>query len=526
MVPAEYTDDATARMRTHALTPGPRRVDAWEMRGATAPSRPPIDVPSGFTRPEAGMVPRTFPSPLLRPCRGPLLLAALLVACGTGPSSGPTVQRVVISTASTTLVIGDTLRFAARAEDAGGTAVPGAPLIWSTLSSSVATISTSGLLTAVGAGSTSVIARSGTHADTVAVTVAPSGVASVIITVDRQLLKVSDTVRATARGVDATGATVPDRPVTWTSNNGNAAVVTPFGLILGISPANPVLITATIDGKSASIPVSVVLADIASVTIRPDTIILGPGGTGQFQVTVLDEFGFDATDRPVTWSSFVENVGTVDQTGRVNALVFGESTIRATVGGVTGQALLRVVDASSETFRIALTNYLIYPVEVLLNGNSIGTVDAQSTGSFDRPLTASAAVTAALVRPLGRGEEMVESWPAVADPTGTISYEIDNVLPDGSTYFSPVIRNLLGSSAKVFVDPLPKIEATPCLCSVSPTDPDTRNVGYWLLNGASALRFFDVTDLTLTTPLKTVPVPAGQVEARSGIFRYNLSSLP
>src|SRR5690606_5617342 len=133
----------------------------------------------------------------------------------------------------------------------------------------------------------------------------------------------------------------------------------------------------------------------------------------QFQVTVLDEFGFDATDRPVTWSSFVENVGTVDQTGRVNALVFGESTIRATVGGVTGQALLRVVDASSETFRIALTNYLIYPVEVLLNGNSIGTVDAQSTGSFDRPLTASAAVTAALVRPLGRGEEMVESWPAV-----------------------------------------------------------------------------------------------------------------
>lgn len=448
--------------------------------------------------------------------------------CGGDSPSGPPnskVTRVEIEGGDALMVIGDSLRFTARALDASGQPVAGAALVWHISDNTVAVVSTSGMVKALAGGTTALIARSGSLADTVTITVTASRVANVILTVPTQHVKVSDTIQATARAVDAAGATVAGRPVTWGSSDSSAAVITPFGLILGIAPANPVQITATIDGHSASVPIAVVPAAIAQVQVSPDTSIIFPGSTVQFQAKVINEFGFEVTDRPVTWSSFITDVATIDQNGLATAHEFGESTISATVGGVTGNALIRVIDAATATFRITVTNYLIYPVAVALNGKNIGLVGAQSTGSFDRPLVANAAVSAALVPTYGHGEPIGESWPTVADPTGEIKFEIDNTLDDGSVYFTPVVRNLIQDN-KFLLDPLPKVRAARCACIISPELPDNRDSGYWLLNGASLLRFYSSDDGSLSTVLKTVPVPTGDVEDRSGIFRYTLTSVP
>jgi uncharacterized protein YjdB len=452
-----------------------------------------------------------------------LALAALALACSTGPS-GDSVARVVITGDDATLIVGDTRQYAARAEDAAGGVVGTAPIVWSTKASSVATVSTAGLVTAVAPGTALIIATSGSRADTVQVTVSTSAVANVVVTINRALLKVSDTVQATATAVNAAGQPVLDRPVTWTTSNPSAALVTPFGLVLGIAPANPVRVTATVDGKSGSATIAIIEADIAEVIVSPDSALMRPGGSVQLQVQVIDEFGFEVLDPEITWSSFVENVATVSDEGLVTALAIGESTIRATVRGSFGTSLARVLDVNTERYTISVTNYLASPIEVLENGNSVGIIGGNSSGTIDRPLRASFQFGWAVVRPQGRGEEMGETAAAIPDPIGTYHFEVDNVLEDGRVFYTPFIRNV--TPLKPFVDPLPKVTASPCPCPLSPQDELARNLGYWLLNPTSVMRFFLPTDPGLTTPVKTVPVPVAEVEARSGIFRYTLVSLP
>ncbi len=461
--------------------------------------------------------------------RAVTILATLFAAaCGaTGPSDNGGVASVVIDgDATLTLVVADTRQLSATAQDGGGAPVVGAPLVWSSSNTTVATVTAGGLVTAAAEGSARIIARSGSRADTVAVTVVQSGVANVIVTISRSLLKVSDTVRAVARAVDATGATVNDRPVTWMSSNGDAAVVTPFGLVLGVAPANPVTISATIDGHTGSTTIAIIKADIGAVVVSPDTVIMAPGKTVQLQVSVTDEFGYDASDRDVTWSSFNPPAATVDQTGLVTSVALGESTISATVDGVIGQALVRVLQVDTDKFRIEVTNYLIYPIEVLENGNSVGQVGAMSTGVISRPLRASFQFGWALVPPQKPpvGEPIAETMPPLADPTGTIHFDVDNVLEDGRVYYTPIIRDIW--SDKALIDPLPKLDAVGCKCGPSPEESESRDLGYWLLNPTSVLRFFGPSDLGLTDPRLIVPVTPTDVETRSGIFRYTLTGLP
>jgi len=452
------------------------------------------------------------------------LLALALAACSTGPSGGDGVARVVITGADATLIVGDTKPYTARAEDAAGAVVPGAPLVWSTTAASVATVSTAGLVTAIAPGTARVIATSGIRADTVTITVATSAVVNVVVTINRALLKVSDTVQATAVAVNAAGQPVTGRPVTWSTSNASAALVTPFGLVLGIAPANPVTVSATVDGKTGSATIAVVEADIAEVIVRPDSALMRPGGTVQLQVEVLDEFGFVVPDPVITWSSFVENVATVNQDGLVTALAIGESTIRATVRNVVGTALARVLDVNTDRYTISVTNYLVYPIEVLENGNSVGVIPGNSSGTVERPLRQSFQFGWAVIRPFDRGEEVGETAPVIQDPIGTYHFDVDNVLEDGRVFYTPYLRNL--SPVKGFFDPLPKVTAAPCPCPLSPQDEEARRLGYWLLNPTSVMRFFALSDPGLTNPLVTVPVPQGEVEARSGILRYTLLSLP
>jgi uncharacterized protein YjdB len=452
-----------------------------------------------------------------------LSLIGVAAGCSTGPN-GNDVAQVVIDGADATLVAGDTRTYTATARDAVGAQVPGAPIVWSTSSSAVATVSTAGLVAAVAPGTARIVARSNAEADSVIITVVTSAVANVIVTVPRALLKVSDTVQAVARAVDAAGNTVTGRPVTWASSSPTAALITPFGLVLGIAPANPVTITATIDGKTGSATLAVIPADIGEIIVSPDSVLLAPGGSVEMQVQVFDEFGFEEPDAPVVWSSFVESVATIDAEGRVTAHVIGESTIRATYRGKVGEALVRVLDVDTEKFRIEVTNYLLYPIEILENGNSVGRVEGQSTGVVERPLRESFRFGWAVIRPQGRGEEFGEQGPVIQTPTGTYHYDVDNVLEDGRVFFTPLLRNL--TTQKPFVDPLPRQGASPCACSLSPELDEARNFGNWLLNSTSVVRFFAPHDPGLTNPKLVVPVPVDAPEMRSGIWRYTLLNLP
>lgn len=98
-------------------------------------------------------------------------LVMMLSACGdvrvgriggiTGPTDTGTVAKIVVSPSSPSIAVGATLSFSALATNAAGTTVT-ATLAWQSSSPAVATINASGVATAVGVGTTTITAVSGT----------------------------------------------------------------------------------------------------------------------------------------------------------------------------------------------------------------------------------------------------------------------------------------------------------------------------------------------------------------------------
>jgi hypothetical protein len=120
----------------------------------------------------------------------------------------------------------------------------------------VATVSSTGLVSAVGAGSATIVAASGgvTGQASLSVTLAP--VATVTVSVGSSALIVGQTTQATAVLKDAGGTVLTGRTISWASTNTAVARVSTTGLVTAVA-AGSASMTATAEGQSGSATVSV-----------------------------------------------------------------------------------------------------------------------------------------------------------------------------------------------------------------------------------------------------------------------------
>jgi hypothetical protein len=191
------------------------------------------------------------------------LLAGAVLGCSSGDPSGGSkvliVSQVEISPAGTSLILGQTEQFTATAKTASGTTVSGRSVGWSTTNAAVATVSTTGLVTAVGVGGpVSITATIDGVSASVPVTVSPVPVASVTVAPTEFRLLVAEAMQLTATPRDAQGNALSGRPVNWESDNPAIATVTTTGSVIGINQGGTT-IRATIEGEVGS----------ASVTVDP-----------------------------------------------------------------------------------------------------------------------------------------------------------------------------------------------------------------------------------------------------------------
>jgi hypothetical protein len=103
-----------------------------------------------------------------------LVLISALVACHNDHPTTPALpaaSAVIFTLPTTHLVVGDSLPAIATVVDANGVVIDSAPVVWSSLNPSVATVSSYGEVYGKGAGIGRIVARSGAVADTVVVTV-------------------------------------------------------------------------------------------------------------------------------------------------------------------------------------------------------------------------------------------------------------------------------------------------------------------------------------------------------------------
>jgi len=196
----------------------------------------------------------------------------------TVPAPAP-VASVSVSPASATLQIGQTVQLTATPKDANGNPLTGRTITWGSSNTAVATVTGSGLVTGVVAGSATITATSEGQSGTAAITVpAPAPVASVSVNPASASVQVGQTVQLVATPKDASGNPLTGRTVTWGSSNTAVATVTASGLVTGLVVGSAT-ITATSEGQSASSAITVTAPAAGNIYYTATTGLDGNAGT-------------------------------------------------------------------------------------------------------------------------------------------------------------------------------------------------------------------------------------------------------
>ena len=143
-------------------------------------------------------------------------------------------------------------------------------VVWSSSKPAVASVSDQGLVTALSAGTATIMGTSDNLGGSAAVTVTPPlppSVASVSVALNASALTVGQATQATATTRDASNAVLTGRIIVWSSSNTAVATVSATGVVTAVA-AGTATITATSEGKSGS--ATVLVASSTATTLFAD----------------------------------------------------------------------------------------------------------------------------------------------------------------------------------------------------------------------------------------------------------------
>ena len=293
------------------------------------------------------------------------------------------VATVTVSPATASVAAGATVQLTATPKDASGAPLTGRTVTWASSAAAVATVSGSGLVTGVAAGTATITATSEGKNGTAALTVTappagnPGTVTNLAVTgvlansVTLSFTEVDDGTGHAAQ-YDVRSDLAPKltnfgwgaapsvtqgtcaTPLAGTTI-GATRTCTVAGLAAGTAyefqliayrgtPPNAVFGALSNVAKGTT---AASTAPVATVTLSPATASVAVGTTQQFTATLKDASGNTLTGRTVTWASSAPTVASVGGNGLATGLVAGTVTITATSETKTGTATLTVTAAGS-----------------------------------------------------------------------------------------------------------------------------------------------------------------------------------
>lgn len=251
------------------------------------------------------------------------------------------VATVRLSLTYRSMLIGEQAQLTAEALDAGGSVLSGRPITWTTNDASIATVTGSGLVTAVSVGGAIITASAEGQSAVASITVSAVPVATVTVAAIVNALLVGQTTQLTVQLLSPSGDTLTGRPVVWSTSASTVATVSSDGLVTAVGQGTAT-ITATSEGKSASVTISVTPRPASAVIVSPGQVTMFPGQSIQLSAIVIDDRGQVLTGKVITFSSSNVQVATVSTQGVVTGIVPGTATITAVSEGTTGTALVTV----------------------------------------------------------------------------------------------------------------------------------------------------------------------------------------
>ena len=211
------------------------------------------------------------------------------------------VASVTVSLASSALNPGQTTQATAATMDANNNVLTGRAVTWSSSNTAIATVSSTGLVTAIAVGTVQILAscegKSGNSTLTVAA-LPPAPVATVTVALAPGTINVGATSQASATTRDANNNVLTGRTIVWSSSNQGVASVSASGLVTGIA-AGTAQITATSENKTGN----------ATITVQTPPPPPPPGSTNEPSgMTLITERPFNALNE-LGWAD-VSGAGT------------------------------------------------------------------------------------------------------------------------------------------------------------------------------------------------------------------------
>ncbi len=305
-------------------------------------------------------------------------LLAVLTACSTGSNDDnePFVQEsqvpfpyksLEVDPGADTAAVGTTAQFVATGitEDGRKEALT-TRVSWTVEDDDVAQIDLTGLATAITPGRTIITATYSSDGRELVrlagLTVTSEGLVSISVAAGDPSIVAGTSTSLTATGNFSDGSTqdISDS-VSWQSSNAgivavdasNGDAVSANGIAVGSAS-----ITAELNGQSDTVNISVTNAVLESIAVTPLTATLVAGTQRQFTATgSYSDGSTQSLNANVSWQSSNTSVASVGDDaadgGLATAVEAGETTISATLDGISGSANLTVTGA--ELASIAVT---------------------------------------------------------------------------------------------------------------------------------------------------------------------------
>ncbi len=276
----------------------------------------------------------------------PLVTLALFAALQQpapppAPAAPSPIATVLISPATRTLIVGDTLRFTAQALDSAGQQVAGAAIRFVGSGGRFeGRVDSTGLVTAgsVGVLGVSAIASvPGTRPviERIEVSMTAAEATRVTILPEVHRFVVGQRLQLAATPYSAAGDVRHDR-VRWTSSAPRVVQANGEGLLTARG-AGKATIRAKVEGAEASLAVEVIANTVASIEVTPGQVSARQGDVLRFTLAVRDRNGRAIKGLTPQWS-FSPGQGTLDPDGAFVGYQAGNYTITAVLGDRAAQA--------------------------------------------------------------------------------------------------------------------------------------------------------------------------------------------
>lgn len=234
------------------------------------------------------------------------------------------VQEIQLNHTMATVECGDTMQFSATVLP---TYASNRAITWSSSNKSVATISATGKMTAVAAGTTTITATandgSGVKAmAVVTVTNKEVKVTKVKLSKTTLALKPDKSKKLVAT---VTPAKATNKEVTWSSSNKKVATVTKTGKVVAKSVGTTTITATASDGSKKK---ATCVVHVANIKVNKKKVTLNKGKTFSILATIYGE------SQNVTYETSNKKIATVSKKGKITAKKAGTATITVRANGV------------------------------------------------------------------------------------------------------------------------------------------------------------------------------------------------